>query len=280
MDELDSYINKVKKLPPMPPMVPQLMTLLNDPDVDSEKVVKLITYDPSLTANVLQACNSALFSGSAPADDVGEAIMRIGFQQVYRMVVLVSSSRMLKPSQTGYGIDEGELWKHSVATAVAAQTLAKELGDNESTAFTAALLHDIGKIILSQALEHIYKKLVEETEAQQAALVETEKRLLGVTHAEVGGRLLTRWKFPPNLVTAVTFHHEPGSAPEHQRVAACVYLGNLIAYSLGHGYGHLAFAQRGRADALDLLGVNGDDIPRLMIRAQENFAAVQSLLQL
>ena len=106
------------------------------------------------------------------------------------------------------------------------------------------------------------------------------RSLLGVTHAEVGGRLLTRWKFPPNLVTAVTFHHDPASAPDHQRLAAYVYLGNMIAYFLGHGYGHLAFAQRGRAEALDLIGIQADDIPQFMIKSQENFVAVQSLLQL
>ena len=109
MEELDDYINKVKSLPPMPKVLPQLMTLLSDPETDNDRVVALITYDPSLTANVLQACNSALFAGSTPADDVGQAVMRLGFQQVYRMVIVVSSSRMLKPPQTGYGIDEGEL---------------------------------------------------------------------------------------------------------------------------------------------------------------------------
>ena len=101
-----------------------------------------------------------------------------------------------------------------------------------------------------------------------------------MTHAEVGGRLLARWNFPPNLVAAVAFHHHPGDAgAEHRRLAACVYLANTIAYFLGYGYGFRAFAIRGRAEALTLAGVTPADIPRLMIQTQGSFQVVQSLLQ-
>ena len=277
MQELDDYINKVKHLPPAPRILPELLTLLRQDDVDSGRVVSLLAYDPSLTANVLKLSNSAFFGAATAATDLNEAITRLGFQQVYQLVAAVSGARALTPAQKSYGLDAGELWKHSVAAAIAAQLIAKKLGDDESLVFTATLLHDIGKIVLTDALEHIYGKLLDESQKEQASLLEMEKKLLGVQHAEIGGRLLARWKFPANLVSAVWFHHQPKAAEPHQRLASYVYLGNMIAYFMGHGYGHQAFALRGRTDALEILELSPDSLPRFMIQTFDKLQLVETL---
>jgi len=166
-----------------------------------------------------------------------------------------------------------------VTAAVAAQLIAQHNEDDESLAFTAALLHDLGKIVLAGALEHIYAELVENSQCQQAALIETEKRLLGVQHAEIGGRLLARWKFPENIVTAVSFHHEPTGASPHQRLAAYVYLGNMIAYFMGYGCGQQAFALRGRAEALAILKLESDTLPNFMSQTFEKLRVVETLVK-
>ncbi len=278
MQELDDFINRVQHLPPAPKILPQLLSLLGREDVSAGHVVDLMMYDPSLTAAALQMCNSAYFGGSTPATDLGEAVQRLGFNRIYQLVATVSGSQALAPSKKGDGINEGELWKHSVTTAVAAQLMAKELGEDENLVFTCGLLHDIGKVILAHSLEHIYAKMIEEVAKYQNALLETEKRLLGAQHAEIGGRLLARWKFPSNIVAAVWFHHDPKGAANHQRLAAFVYLANMIAYFIGHGFGHHSFALRGRAEALEILGLKGDDLPRFMIQTYENFEVVNALL--
>lgn len=280
MQELDEYLNKVRTLPPAPAILPKLLVLLGEPDVDSSKIVELITYDPALTASVLQLCNSAFFAQATPATDLQEAVTRLGFRQVYQLVAAVSGARALAPPQKGYGIEPGELWKHSVTTAVAARLMAGDQGDDENTVFTAALLHDIGKIVLSEALEHVYAKLVEETQDQEHSLLEAEKRLLGVQHAEIGGRLLSRWKFPPALVSAVWFHHQPEGAKPHDRLASYVYLGNMVAHFTGQSYGHQAFALRGRAEALEILGLAPESLPKYMIRTLESYDTVQALFKI
>jgi putative nucleotidyltransferase with HDIG domain len=277
MQELDDYINKVKHLPPAPVVLPQLLPLLNQPDIDCSRVAEVITYDQSLTAAVIQTCNSAYFAGRSPVEDIQEAIQRLGFREVYQIVLAVSGARVLGPAQKGYGIAEGELWRHAVCTAVAAQLMAEDKGENTSVVFTAALMHDVGKLVLAGALESIYAKVVEETELNQYSLLETEKKLLGVQHAEVGGRLLARWKFPANLVSAVWFHHQPEAAKPHERLASYVYLGNMIAHFMGYGFGHQAFALRGRAEALEILGLTADDLARYMMKTLEKFEEVQKL---
>jgi putative nucleotidyltransferase with HDIG domain len=280
MQIIDDYINNVRFLPPAPRVVPELMKLLKQPDVDSSKVVKLISFDPALTANVLRICNSAYFGAATPTSDLQEAVTRMGFQQVYKLVTAAMGARILGAPQPGYGLDEGELWKHSVAVAVTAQTMARKLGDDDNLVFTAALLHDIGKIILSQALESAYPKLVRETEIHQQSLLESEKKLLGVQHAEVGARLLERWRFPPNIVSAVWFHHAPKGAGKSQRLASYIYMADMIAHFMGYGYGHLAFALRGRNDALTILGLTSESIPQFLMAFFDEMHKVDALFSL
>jgi putative nucleotidyltransferase with HDIG domain len=280
MQELDQYINKVKNLPPAPRVLPELLAALGRPNIDAGRVVALINYDPALTASVLQLCNSAYFASATPVGDMQEAVTRLGFNEVYQIVAAVSGSRTLKPVPKGYGINQGELWKHAVTAAVAARAIARRLGDEENTIFTATLLHDIGKIVLSEALEHVYDALLRETEQEQQSMVETEKKLLGVQHAEIGGRLLARWKFPPDLVAAVWFHHTPKAAQPHDRLASYVYLGNMIAYFMGHGYGHQAFALRGRQEALTILGLGADALPSFMVDTFEQIETVNALFSI
>jgi putative nucleotidyltransferase with HDIG domain len=277
MQELDEYINSVKELPPAPRVLAKLLASLSKPDSDTAEVVQLITYDPSLTATVLKLCNSAYFASSTAASDLNEAVQRIGFNNIYRIVASVSGSRLLGPPQQGYGFAAGELWKHSVAAGIAAQCVAEEAGDDPNTAFTAGLLHDLGKIVLAGALTDQYTKLVSETEARQHSLLEAEKTILGVQHAEIGGRLLAKWQFPDDLVAGVWHHHQPSGAENHNRLAACVYLGNMIAHFMGYSYGHQAFAFRGRGEALEILNLSPDQLPPYMIQTFDRLEEVEAL---
>jgi putative nucleotidyltransferase with HDIG domain len=279
MRELDEYLNKVQHLPPAPAILPQLLVLLNQEDIDCGKVVDLITYDPSLTASVLQLCNSAAKGGASRVSNITEAIMRIGFFEVYCTVASVLAQRALAAEQKGYGMERGDLWKHSISTALAAQTLAQTRGESPTLAFTAALLHDIGKLVLANALEQTYARLVEETEKGGQSLLEAEKKLLGVQHAEIGARLLVRWNFPTELISAVEFHHDPARAgAQHERLAAYVYLGNVIAYSLGFGFGRQAFAFRTKEEGLRIVGAQPEELERAMIRTLELSKSVQHLV--
>ncbi len=162
---------------------------------------------------------------------------------------------------------------------MAAQLIAKDLRFDEQVAFTAGLLHDIGKIVLSVALEEASAKVSHESGKNGLSPIEIEMKLLGVNHAEAGGRLLERWKLPENLVAAVRCHHQPGATKEHSSLAACVYLGNLVAYFMGHGYGRHTLDLKPRDEALKILDVSAEQLPEYMNRAFERYKAVKALYQ-
>lgn len=279
MRPIDDYLSRVKNLPPAPRVLPELLQLLRRPDVDADKVVNLIRYDPSLTVSVLQLANSAFFGSARPAEDLSEAVTRLGFQQVYILVAAVSGARNLSPAQKGYGMASGDLWCHSATSAVAAQLVAKDLGDDMNLVFTAALLHDIGKVIMSDTLDATYATLVAEAARNHYSLIDVERRILGFDHAEAGGRLLAKWSFPANLVAAIEHHHQPDQAGEHVRLAAYAHLGNLIAYGMGHGYGNGAYALEPKECTFRILGLKADSLPDYMLRTFDQMATIEALFR-
>jgi putative nucleotidyltransferase with HDIG domain len=280
MSQLDDYIDRIKQLPPAPKVLPQLLQLLGSDDTDTTRVVQLIQYDPALAASVLRASNTTAFGGGRRVADLGEAIFRLGFGTVFQLVVAVSASKSLKPSQKGYGMEEGDLWQHSVTTGVAARLIARQVGQDENVAFTGGLLHDLGKVVLSVNLEAKYADLLRLVEKENRSIMEAEKELLGFHHAELGARIMERWNFPPNVVLSVRFHHTPSAAEPYQKLAAIIYLANFIAYSLGHGYGHSAFAFRAQEQVFQILGLQPAGLVRLIALARDEFQTIETLFQI
>lgn len=260
MQTVDDYINAAQRLAPAPPILPQLLPLLHQPNTDSSKVVDLISYDQSLTASVLRICNSAYFNPGDPIDSLQYAVIRIGLRQIYDIVVSVMFSDTLGGRQEGYCAGANQLWQHSVTAAVAAQLIAHDMLVDEQVVFTAAILHDIGKIILSQALKPVRDQVACAMDQNGLSSLEMEMKLLGVSHAEVGSRLLERWQLPENLVAGVRHHHQPSAAAGHERLTACVNLGDCIAYFMGRGYGKHSLDLTAAREAGEIIDLSAERI--------------------
>ncbi len=261
MQSLDTFINNVKSLPTAPKILPQLLELLNKDDVHSERIVDLIAMDPGLTAKVIQRCNSTSFGLAQPVSDISVAMACLGFNEVYRIVTTVLLESSLGKAQNGYGIGQSQLWEHALVSAFAGRIVAKDLGLDENMAFTASLLHDIGKLVLNDCVEGSQEKIFNLTNGSEAcSMIEAEKAVIGVEHAELGGRLLARWNFPEALSMAVWHHHDPVKAQPHEQLASVVYVGDLVSHLIGFSHGHQAYAVRGRVEALEILELTPTDI--------------------
>ena len=208
-DKVDGYLDRIDHLPPAPMLVMELPGQFKQPDRDMDRMVESIAYDPALTAQLLKLCNSAFYGSGQPVESVFDAVMRIGFYEIYRMVAAVFGSQTMALSGVERALPVNELWKHAVTAAVAAETVAKQVNDDEATAFTAGLLHDIGKVILAVTASEIYAALQAEGTREGQTIIEAEKSMLGVDHTEVGGRLMSRWNLPTHLVVAAKCHHQP-----------------------------------------------------------------------
>jgi putative nucleotidyltransferase with HDIG domain len=230
MDDISKFLDRIEVLPPAPPLMPRLLSALADVDANFNEVVEMIVLDPSLTAKLLQICNSAFFGASEPVSNVREAVSQIGYQTIYLLVATINSSDCFQLPAAA-SLDGKRLWKHSVTTAYGAKLVAETAGIEPSLLFTAGLLHDIGKTILFRAHGEAYGLLRLRSAQAGKTPLQSEIDHYGYSHAEVGAFLLERWKLPALLVDGGRFHHRPAAAGDAQHIAACVALGNFLAHS-------------------------------------------------
>ena len=226
---LDTYIEGIKHLPPAPTLMLQLIELFRQPDVDADEIVAVLSRDPALSVEVLRRCNSAYFAQDAPVMDINEAVFRMGFYEVYQMTVSLSGMRALTPGENVPGFSAEALQRHSNITAIAAGALALEADESEGIAFTAGLLHDVGKLVLALGERDKYVTVMENCRDSGASLSETEKMVFGFNHDEVGARLLQRWGVPVEVVMPALGHNDPKPSGEWHRFVAITNLSSRMA---------------------------------------------------
>jgi putative nucleotidyltransferase with HDIG domain len=279
MRTLDNFIDEVKNLPPAPQVLAKLMAVLKEDDAPASHVVDLIALDPALTAKILQRCNSAASGLGHHIVDLNEAVTQVGLDTIFRLVAVVIGESALGAAQPGYGMALGGLWEHSLTTAVAARAVAQKLDGDENLAFTAGLLHDVGKLVLSVYLEGSLNAILSKTGPSGLSFLDAEKVILGANHAEVGGRVLARWHFPENFVSAVAHHHDPIKARPHEQLAAVVHLGDIIAHYIGAAPGFESFAVNPHTNALEILELTREDMELFVIEASSALEEFNWLLQ-
>jgi putative nucleotidyltransferase with HDIG domain len=258
---LDSVITELRHLPAAFELVPQLLSLLDDPDADCDAMAEIIRIDPGLTANVFRIANSARWGAAGKAASLSEAILRLGMREVYRLVIEIVTSPALKKDDAFY-FGPVDLWRHSLATAVAAQELARHrTNENPEFVFTAALLHDIGKTLLGRVAGEEYSELLQTCAETNASVLAAEREAFQTDHTEVAGRLLRAWRIPERIVSAVAGHHLPAKVREENRaLAALIHVGNAVAYRINQGNGFPSYALSLDTTAMTLINVEMGDL--------------------
>lgn len=214
------------------------MQMLSDVNVDRDKLVRTLELDPALTTNVLRFANSAYFGCSREIHTVGEAVVRLGMKAISRMLYTSAGSQLSKFPVQGYDLAPHELWDHLLSTAVCTEILAKKTGKKiPDYAFTAALLHDVGKLVLGNYLEVDVQPILELCVRENIPFDKAETCILGINHAEVGAALLQKWNLPDAIVDAVRWHHDPTACHSDQLTVDLVHLADVISMMSGTGLG-------------------------------------------
>lgn len=187
MTDFDRILKSVDKIPAFPGTVQKVIELMSNPDYSTAHLTSVIEYDPSITANVLKMCNSAFFGSRHRITSIRDAVMLMGQENILRVVNIAGIANYYKKAQ-GYGIGAADLWKHSVASAIMSQILLGKMhGLHDQALFTAVLLHDIGKIVLSEFVKESYQKISALVTTQGYSFLKAEQEILGINHAEIGG---------------------------------------------------------------------------------------------
>jgi putative nucleotidyltransferase with HDIG domain len=272
------YLDGVTTLPPAPMLVSELLTLFREPDCDVDQVVELISYEPSLTAQVLRYGNSAFYAGEQPPGDIFDAVSRMGFYQVYCLVVSLFGARTKAMDGVESGVNVNGLWRHSVAVAVSASVVAEESGQTKAVAFTAGLLHDIGKLVLASAEREPYATLIQRARDERLLLSALERSTFIIDHAELGGELMHRWNLPADVVAAVRYHHELEAAAPYDQLTAAVRIGDVIGHQLFEEDLANTDLLTPSISALETLRLSPDSLPRVIAKAQVEMEKVRDML--
>ncbi|MEA2104716.1 MAG: HDOD domain-containing protein, partial [Candidatus Cloacimonadota bacterium] len=230
--EIDDIIKKVDRLKQFSLTYMKVKKMLADPYVASKKIVDVIKYDQSFTANILKICNSALYRREQKIRNLIQAVSLLGSNRLKQIVLIESVNAVMSQTYKGYEVNERELWNHSIITALIAEQIGNELKFHDvDTLFTAAILHDIGKVVLSEFVDEKFED-IHNLVKEGSSFLSAEKEVLGVNHAEVGGKILENWRFPQVLIDTVRFHHNPIECRDNKFVKI-VNIADTVAMLMG-----------------------------------------------
>ena len=279
MSAIQELIKEIKNLTPIPQIANQIMDTVENPNASLSDVADIILYDPMTTANVLRSCNSAYFGLPRKVDSIHDAVSLMGLEQVLDIVLLRSGAANLKKKQEGYGLDEGDLWRYSVSSALIARELAQRKNlENAQLVFTAALLKDIGKVILNRFVGDSFSKINDLVQNEGLSFKEAEKKVIGADHAELGGLVASNWKFSPKMVYIIQNHHLSDDRARTDLETCLVYLSDIICMMMGIGVGFDGLAYRFYDDVIKDLGFTEKDLQEIIAGFGENLAEVEELI--
>ena len=207
---IDSILKSIDKIPAFPVTIQKVIELLRDDDYAVKDVVNVIKYDQAVTANILKISNSAYFGVHQKIKTIHDAVVYLGQQELIRAVQTAGISKFFRKGGQKNVDQSKDLWEHSVAVALMSQILSRKLFSREDPVlYTAALLHDVGKIIMGEYVHESFERIISRVEELKCSFLEAEEAVIGINHADLGGRIATRWNFPAEIRDAIAFHHQP-----------------------------------------------------------------------
>jgi len=266
MKHINKIINEIEDLTPIPQVTHKIITLLKGSDTNISTLTEVLLYDPAITSNILKICNSAYFGLPRKIDSLQQAITYLGINQIIDIVLMKSTGENLKKEQKGYELHEGELWKYSVASALIAKELNKKLGKPlDHLIFTAALLKDIGKVVLNKYVANAYENINNLVLNERLSFREAESRIIGIDHSELGGLVAEKWNFSPKMVYIIRNHHLTDQKTRDDFETCIVYLADTLCMMSGIGVGADCLAYKLDKDIIKSFNLTEKELQEIMI---------------
>jgi putative nucleotidyltransferase with HDIG domain len=267
-EEIDEAILRVK---PIPQIALKIIHMLNDQTHDMKDLAVEVQQDQVISGKVINLCNSALLSMRNKIDSVKRALVVLGEKKLLQLVISAAVQSLFPEEARGYSLCKGGMFQHALGTALLAHELAALMGRiAPDTAYTAGLLHDIGKIPLDQYVAGAAPLFYRVGDNGMGELREVEREHFGVTHTEVGGLMGDRWALPENLIDVIRNHHQPEDAAVDEELVTLVYLADLIMSRFRVGNEMERLNTDRLVNRLERLGLTPSQLPILIDRISPN----------
>ena len=269
------------QLPTLPVVVENILAIAKDEESSAKDLADIIVKDQAISSKLLRLANSAYYGMVSKVSSLQHASVVLGYKTIGELVTLAGSSSILGKTLDGYGCDAGSLWQHSLAVGFGAKFIANKVRPEFSQdAFTAGLLHDIGKIVLDPYVLD-WKDQFEPYINKNKTFLAAEKDILGFDHCEIAAELCDLWKIPKALVNAINYHHYPSRLKNSDDpLADMVHIADVAAMMTGLGAGIDGLQYAMDEQAMERLGINGNLINKISCEAADSVNKLSQELNL
>jgi putative nucleotidyltransferase with HDIG domain len=258
----------IEELLPIPQTALKIIRMIDDDSCSFREVSREVLKDQVLSARLIRMCNSISINPGMKVDSVEKALLRVGEKHLILLALSFSLENFISHAKQGYSLCKGGIFHHSVWTAGISCKLAELTGKADpALAYTAGLLHDIGKVVLDQYMYGAYPLFYRQLQIQGNDLAAAEKSLFGMAHTDVGFLLARRWSMPDFVSDTILHHHEPHESDKNPDLAHIVYLADLISFRFALGHHVDKMNTTHLRNSLDLIDLKTADFPVLLAGA-------------
>lgn len=223
-----ALVEDLRTLPTGPRILPELLKLLASYGSNLDAIIKLIRMERALAARVLKVSNNVQQCRRGECTSIEDAVGRLGFEQVYRLVINAIGLELAGKNLPSYGLKGVQLWIDTVTVAIAAELVAESVGLDPRTCYTLGLLHGVGMVVIDGWGQQKQLDLRFATTGFPADTTEAESTTLGFNHAEVGAALLKKWNYPAELFDPIRWQYQPEQSLSYPKLSAVLYFARWI----------------------------------------------------
>lgn len=283
-NKIKQLIANISNLPTPPIVFEQIQKVINEPDTSVGDIASILSEDPAMSIKVLKLTNSAFYGLQREVDSVKHAVMIIGLEAVKNLVLSASVLNMFKADQSNKDYHE-TFWRHSLSTAFASRIIAKRFQGgkvfNPDPAFSAGLIHDIGKMVICCFMPNEHKQIQKQLEENpELTDYQAELALFGFNHAHIGRELTMKWKLPNRLCDAIGFHHNPVEPNESQDFAFLLSLADYVAHVATYSNNKTEPRLQPTKGVFDYFGIDDQDIDSLKANLAEEYLKADTFMRI
>lgn len=283
-NRVKQVVANIRNLPTPPIVFHQIQKVTSSPNASAQQIANILAEDPAMSAKVLKLTNSAFYGLPREIDSVKQAVVIVGLEAIKNLVLSASVLDMFKGETVDQEFTE-RFWRHSLAVGFGARLLAREVKSrgvaDPDAAFSAGLLHDIGKVVICCFLPQDYLKFNEVRLKDKLRMTfEIEEEVLGYNHCHIGALLTMQWKLPAKLTEAVSFHHLPQLCESGDPLPYLVALANHLAKSCFYDREEEHLIGAVDHHILDYLQINGEAFIAFGDKLREEYMKAETFMKL
>ncbi len=262
----NKILKKINEFEEIPVFSNQIKNLIDTAENNETKIIETLKYEIPITANILKLANSSMFNISKRINSIDEVVSILGFEELKKLITMTTTTSIFSKG-SGYEMNKGEMRRHAIASAIISKYLDKYLPEDiKGDLFTACLIADIGKVILSDEVDSQNYRITNLVKNKGIDFLTAEEEVFGLSHAQIGAKVLEKWGFSPEMVKAVRYHHEPDKVPELP-LAHFISLSGTIAMLAGFTTGIDGLDYKGFPELFKKYGIKQKDIQLILMES-------------